>query len=75
MQTFDNIGYFKEYYQDNKFVGCITNVEKDRDTIGYYGKKTEILESDIFVGEKKLKKGSEVQTMLYTLCGNKIINN
>ena len=73
METFENIGYFKEYYQDNKFIGCITNVQKDREQIGYYGKKIEILENDIFIGKKKLKKGSEVYTMLYPLCGNKII--
>jgi hypothetical protein len=74
MNKFEQIGYFKEYYQNGKFIGCITNVEKDREQIGYYGKKSETLESDLIVNKKKLKKGSIVETMLYPLCGNNIKN-
>jgi hypothetical protein len=74
MNKFEQIGYFKEYYQNGKFIGCITNVEKDREKIGYYGKKSETLESDLIVNKKKLKKGSVVETMLYPLCGNNIKN-
>jgi hypothetical protein len=74
MNKFEQIGYFKEYYQNGKFIGCITNVEKDREQIGYYGKKSETLESDLIVNKKKLKKGSIVETMLYPLCGKNINN-
>lgn len=70
MNKFEQIGYFKEYYQNGKFIGCITNVEKDREQIGYYGRKSETLESDLIVNKKKLKKGSAVETMIYPLCGN-----
>jgi hypothetical protein len=70
MNKFEQIGYFKEYYQNGKFIGCITNIEKDREQIGYYGKKSETLEIDLIVNKKKLKKGSIVETMIYPLCGN-----
>jgi hypothetical protein len=74
MNKFEQIGYFKEYYQNDKFIGCITNVEKDREKIGYYGKKSETLQSDLIVNKKKLKKGSIVETMIYPLCGHNIKN-
>jgi hypothetical protein len=70
MNRFEQIGYFKEYYQNGKFVGCITNVEMDREKIGYYGRKSETLENDLIVNKKKLKKGTIVETMIYPLCGN-----
>lgn len=35
---FEHLGYFKEYYIDNKFIGTIP-CEKDQE-IGYEGRKT-----------------------------------
>ena len=71
---FKEIGYFKEYYSKGKFLGTVNNCEKDRDIIGYNGKKVEILESDLILdNNKKIKSLTEVTTMLYPMCG-KIIN-
>jgi hypothetical protein len=69
MNKFQEIGFYKEYYQNGKFVGCVTNVEKDREKIGFYGKQSETLENDLIVNKKKLKKGSVIETMIYPLCG------
>jgi hypothetical protein len=69
MNKFQEIGFYKEYYQNGKFVGCVTNVEKDREKIGFYGKKSETLENDLIVNKKKLKKGTVIETMIYPLCG------
>jgi hypothetical protein len=74
MNTFNKLGYFKEYYYNGKFIGCITNVEMDREKIGFYGKKKELLEFDIVINKIKLKKGFIVETMIYPLCGKNIKN-
>lgn len=66
---FEILGYFREYYIDNKFIGCL-NIKKDREQIGYYGRKYEILEDDIFLdNKKKIKKGTKVNTIIYPLNG------
>jgi hypothetical protein len=66
---FEEFGYFKEFYINNKFINII-HCEKDRDIIGYCGKKTEVLTNDIvFKNNKKIKAGTEVQTVIYPLNG------
>ena len=66
---FNEIGFFKEYYINNKFIG-FTNCEKDRDIIGYNGRIDETAESDIILfNKKKIKKGTQVRTIIYPLCG------
>lgn len=66
---FTNIGFYKEYYLNNKYIGSI-KTEKDRDIIGYNGKKTELLKEPIILeNKKKLKIGIEYQTIIYPLCG------
>jgi len=66
---FENLGYFKEYYIDNKFVGTL-NCDKDRETIGYCGQITETIKSDLVLSNnKKIKSGIIVKTILYPLCG------
>ena len=66
---FKELGYYKEYYIDNKYVGSI-KCEKDRDVIGYSGKKNEVLDLEITLeNKKKLKANIEYQTILYPLCG------
>jgi len=70
-ENFETFGYFKEYYINNTFVGTI-QCEKDRDTYGYYGKRFKILKEDILLdNKKKIKKGIEVNTMLFPLNGKK----
>ena len=72
MKTFEIVGYFKEYYIENKFIGTL-NCEKDSDVIGYYSKKKITLEKDLILdNKKKLKKGQEVYTILFPLNGGKI---
>ncbi len=66
---FEHLGYFKEYYIDNKFIGSL-NCDKDRELIGYEGKKEEITISQIILdNKKKIKAGISVVTILYPLCG------
>jgi len=66
---FDVIGYFREYYIGSKFIGTVI-CEKDRETIGYEGQQKEILtELLILTNGKKIKKGTEVKTLLYPLNG------
>lgn len=62
------IGYFKEYYKDNKFIGK-SICDKDRDKFGYIGKQTHVASSDIKVGKNKIKKSEEYFTILYPLNG------
>ena len=68
---FDIIGYTKDYYYNNKYVGAIKLDQPDREQYGYYGRTTEVLEQDITIGKKKLKKGSVVKTELNKLCGRR----
>ena len=61
------IGYFKEYYIDNKFIGC-KKIEYNNEKIGYEGKKNEIItESIVLDNKKKIKKGITVSTLIYPL--------
>ena len=70
---FESLGYFKEYYVNNKFIGTITPCEKDRNEIGYYSKQTETLTNTITLdNKKKIKKGTEVATLIYPLFGKLI---
>lgn len=59
--------FFKEYYQENKFIGFI-HCEKDREVIGFNGRKKEVAEKDIQIGKKRIKAGQEFMTILYPLC-------
>ena len=69
MTNFKHLGFFKEYYVGGKLIGSVNIENKDRETFGYFGRKKELLESDIMVGKKRIKTGSEVETMIYPLCG------
>lgn len=65
-------GYFKEYYQDKKFIGSISNVEQDRETLGFFGAKKETLVADVKLTNKRiLKAGTIVETQLHLICGTK----
>ena len=66
---FETIGYSREYYVDNKLVGTETIPEKDREQVGYYGKITQVADSPIALGKKRIKKGQEYHTILIKLCG------
>ena len=68
---FEIIGYTKDYYFNNKYVGAVRMEQPDRDHFGYIGRITEVLEEDITIGKKKLKKGSVVKTEMNKLCWRK----
>ena len=51
MQHFQTLGYFKEYYIGSKFIGFIES-NKDREQIGFWGKKQEQPENDIIIQNK-----------------------
>lgn len=71
---FEDLGYFREYYVNNKFIGSV-KCEKDRDKIGYDGRKTEITSIRIILDNKKtIKPNTEITTYIYPLCG-KTTNN
>lgn len=66
---FEELGFFKEYYIDNKFIGTI-GCEKDREKVGYYGRRVETTTEKIELSNgKKIKSGTEVITYLYPLNG------
>ena len=66
---FEHRGYFKEYFIDGKSIGTIL-CEKDREVIGYSGKKKEIVLQQIVLDNgKKIKENSIVYSVIYPLCG------
>jgi hypothetical protein len=69
---FTELGFYKEYYTNKKFIGMV-NCEKDRETIGYYGMQTEELKEPVTLSNKKtIKTGTVVQTVIYPLNGKYI---
>ena len=72
---FEHLGYFKEYWIGNKSLGTI-NSKKDREVVGYVGRKTEVVLNDLILSNgKKIKAGTEVVTFLYPICGKMIKEN
>jgi hypothetical protein len=66
---FEQGKYFKEFFIANKYIGQLP-CTKDREEIGYYGRKYELLQEDIILtNKKKIKKGTEVNTIIYPVCG------
>jgi len=67
--AFEDLGYFKEYYMNGKYLGFARS-EKDREVFGYYGKKEEVLAEAITLQNKKvIKAGTTVVTQLFPMCG------
>ncbi len=68
---FEHIGYHIEYYLDKKYLGSVKS-EKDREVFGYRGRTEIVLESDLKLKKKTIKKGTKVVTELVPLCGKLI---
>lgn len=69
---FEQIGFFREYHANGKFVGTI-NLSTYEGEIGYYSKTKGIAESNIFLQNKKvIKKGTEYYYFVYPLNGKLI---
>ena len=67
--TVETIGYFEEYFVNQKFVGTKMTEQQDRE-IGYYGKQVKVADDDIILDNKKrVKKGQEFYTRYYPLNG------
>jgi len=67
--TFQDLGFFKEYYVNGRFFGTI-KCEKDREVVGYNGRTEEVLKEKVVLDNgKKLIIGIKVQTVLYPLNG------
>lgn len=72
-QTFENLGYFREYIKNSKLIGTDIISEPDRDQIGYYSTKKHIASENVILSNnKKIKKGETYLTRLYPLCGKKL---
>lgn len=66
---FKELGFYKEYYLDSKLIG-FANCEKDREEVGYNGRKKETFDSEIILSnKKKIKSQVEYTTIIYPLCG------
>jgi hypothetical protein len=67
---FEHIGWFKEYYLGDKFLGSININELDREEVGYRGRRTETILEPLSIKKGLiLKPGTEVRTIVYPLCG------
>lgn len=66
---FEELGFFKEFYINGKLIG-ICNCEKDREILGYLGRKKETFYSEIILtNKKKIKTNIEYTTIVYPLNG------
>lgn len=75
MSQFEQLGFFKEYYIDNKFIGTC-KCERDREIIGYLGRKIEITSGITYLDQRKtIRPATKVQTIIYPLCGKIIKTN
>lgn len=68
-KKFEELGYTISYYVNNKYIGSVSITEPDREELGYYGRREEVLQQDLIIGKKKIKKGSVVKTELQKICG------
>lgn len=66
---FENLGYYKEYYVNSKFIGT-TPCEAPTVQIGYEGRQTETLKEALnLTNGKKIKAGTTVIVIVYPLSG------
>lgn len=68
---FKHFGFYKEYYIGDKFIGTI-DCDKDREIMGFFGKKIEKSnELTMLKNGKKIKPGISTITFLFPYCGTK----
>lgn len=66
---FENLGYSKDFYINKSYIGSIKLSEKDREVLGYYGRRKEVVDSNLKLGNKAIKAGTEVTTELHQISG------
>lgn len=69
MRETEIIGYFKEYYCNNNFIGSVTLKENDHKGLGYDFRKFYKAEETIKIGKRKILKGQDYFTVVFPLCG------
>jgi len=66
---FEQLGFFRDYFVDGKFVGSV-KLNDYEGQIGYYSKKTLVVENEIVLDNKrKIKKGTTTYHFTYPLNG------
>lgn len=66
---YEHIGYYEEFYINGKFIGTIPVQRPDDRKIGYDGKQTMVVNETIICdNKKKIKKGTQVYSMVFPLC-------
>lgn len=74
--NFNFIGYSKEYVYKGKYIGDEMLTNPDRELFGINGRRSEIVEQDIVLTNKKIiKKGSQVITEILPLFGRNKFKN
>ncbi len=69
---FKDLGFFREYFVNGKFIGTVLIDKPDRDIIGYYGRIDATATENIKLQSNKIiKKGTNYYTRIYPLCGEK----
>jgi hypothetical protein len=71
-ETFEHIGWYKEIYYLGKYITNVILEEKDREIIGYNGRKEEVLQVSMKTNKGLIKKGSTIKTIMYPICGKLI---
>lgn len=67
---FENIGFIKEYYIDNKFIGYAQINDSENRKMGYLGRAMEVQKEIVVLQNgKKIKPNTEVMTMIYPING------
>ncbi len=70
---FTELGFFKDFYLGNKFLGSAKCRKPKSRIIGYAGRTEETFSEDIILDNgKTVKAGWTVITMIYPLNGKKI---
>ena len=68
--TFKIIGYFEDYFVDNKYIGSKRCDEQPERTQGFFGQKYFYAPDDIILEKgKKIKRGTKYKTYYNQLSG------
>ena len=68
---FEDLGFHIDYFLENKYLVSIKS-EKNihpNEKIGYASTEFHKADTDIIIGKKKIKKGTEYKTIIWPLCG------
>jgi hypothetical protein len=65
-QDFEHLGFIKEYYIENKFIGYMNILTNENRNIGYIGRQIEEVKDLIVLHNgKKIKASTIVTTIIY----------